>query len=294
MTLPLSATDKKVQFRENSPHIGKCHIHDGIEQEIVRGLIPSYPSYLDQYLGGAGEMHLHVGWLDKRPIGMENSVGREVIWDYCIVLKKLLTSGQEPMPLKRFSEATHGKVNGKVLPATTDGNKLTVLISIFKATDDSQDVAMGIGSMMVRLKPYDECPSLRLQPFGGGLNAPPQLDILDHELSIFVLSEDVLKQDWETRLRSALFRDTGDNNIIKCTSQVVYEITEHDGNHGVRLLSNMESIPDFLLAIRQPNTCETVRIAACVPHGFLLDLYHVLLSTPKLEPPVVHLTSSQE
>ena len=144
----------------------------------------------------------------------------------------------------------------------------------------------------VRLQAYDECPSLRVQPFDCGLKVLPQIGIIDHEVSSFVLSEDVLKQDWEARTLSALFGDTGDNNKVKCTSQVMYEITEHDGDNGVRLLSDMEATPDLFLAIRQPDAGKLVRVAFCVPHGFLIDVYHVLLSPLELEPPVVHVLYS--
>ena len=50
----------------------------------------------------------------------------------------------------------------------------------------------------------------------------------------------------------------------------------------------MEATPDFFLVIRQLDAGKTVRIAACVPHGFLIDVYPVLLSPLKLEPPVIH------
>ena len=290
MNKRLCTNNKELQPLENFPHIEECTVHDRIEQVGIGRLVPSYPSYLDQYLSAAGEMHLHVGWLDKRPIGMGNSIGREIgreiIRDYCIVLEKLCSSGQDLMELNRL-EATHGKVEGKVLPTATNSNKLTVLISVFEATDDSQDVEMRIAPMIVRLHIYDECPSLWMQPFDSGLKVLPQIGVIDHELSIAVSSEDIFKQDWEARTFSALFGDTGDNNIIKCTSQVMYEITEHDGNHGVRLLGDLEASPDFFLAIRQPDTSKTVRVAACVPHGFLIDVYHMLLSTLELEPPVI-------
>ena len=287
MNKRLCTNNKELQFLENFSHIGERHVHEGIEQVVVGGLVPFEPSYLDQYLDGASEMHIHIGWLDKRPIGMRNFIGREVPRDYCIVLKKLRSSGQNLMELNRLSEATHGKVQGKLSSPTTKGSKLTVLISIFEATDNPQDVLTRFVPMIVRLQSYDDCPSLRMQPFGCGLKVLPQLGIIDHELSTFVLSEDVLKQNWEARLSSALFWDTGDNNIIKRSSQVMYEITEHDGNHGVRLLGDMEATPDLFLAVRQPNAGKLVRVAFCVPHGFLIDVYHVLLSAPKLEPPVI-------
>lgn len=298
MDKKLGTANKKLQSSENTFHFKHHTVHKSIEQEILGGLIPAEMSYLDQYLGGAGEMHLHIGWWDKRPIGIWNAVRRECIGDYCIVLEKLCTCSQKPKQLEGLSEATHIKANGKILPAATNCNKLTMLISVFETADYSQGDATRVesniaNSEIVRLQLYDECPSLRMQPINGGFKGFPQLGIIDHKLSVFSLSEDVLKQDGETRMLAALFGDTGNNDIIKRTSQVMYEITEHGGDHRVRLLGDMEATPDFFLAIRQPDASKTVRIAACVPQGFLLDVYHVLLSTLDLEPPVIHVLNSK-
>ena len=293
MNKRLLTKNKEFQLLENSLHLIEGTIHKGIEQEEQRRLIPLRSSYIDQYLSGSAEMHLHIGWFDKRPTGMANTVeiGRKNKWDWCIILQKFIPSCQGLVISNRFSETTYGKAKDTVLSPTAEGDKLTVLISVFQAIDDSQSDDIGVNLLpkkteVVRLQAYDDCSSLRVQSLGSGLKVFPQLGILDHELTIFVLSKDVLKQDWETRLTSALFRDTGDNNIIKCTSQVMYEITEHNGNYGVRLLGDAEVTPDFILAIRQPDASKTVRIAACVPHGFFIDVYHVLLSPLKLEPPI--------
>jgi hypothetical protein len=284
--------NKKFQSGKNLLNVGKCHIHNAINQENIGRLITSDPSYLDQYLSGANEMHIHFGWLDRRPVRTGDSIRGEVISNYCVILQKIFPFSQG-LVVPEFNVPIHTEVNGKFPPATTNSNKLTMLISVFEAVDDSQDVAVSISPLLVRLQIYDECPSLRVQSFGGGLEIFPCTGILDHELSIFVLSEDVLKQDWKTRMFSALFRDTTDNNVIKCTSQVMYEITEHDGNHRVRLLSDVEAYPDCILAIRQPDTFEIVRVAFCVPHGFLVDVYHVLPSPLELEPPVIHMLNSE-
>ena len=289
MNKRLRINNKEFQSLENFTNIKEGDRHKVINQDVIGGLIPSYLGYLDRYLNGTTEMHLHVGWLDRRPIGITNAPKRKWIRDYCIVFEKLCPSSQETLRLKRFSETTHGKVNSKVLPTTTYGDNLTVLICGFETAENTKSIVRRkpMFHRLIRLQRYDECPSLWMQTFDGGLNAFPQVGILDHELSVFTLGENILIQDWETRLLAALFGNTGNDDVIKCTSQVMYEITEHNGNHGVRLLGNAETIPDFILAIRQPDASVTVRIAACVPSGFLLDVYHVLLGTPKLEPPVI-------
>ena len=194
MNRRLIVANKKLQTTENLLNIGKRHIHNAVDQEEVGGLIASDPSYLDQYLSGANEMHIHFGWLDKRPVGMGDSVSREGIRDWCIILQKILPLSQG-LVVPEFNVATHTEVDSEFPPAATDSNRLTMLVSVFEAADDSQDVAVSTRPLVVRLQGYDECPSLRVQSFGGGLKVLSQFGILDHEVSIFVLSEDVLKQD---------------------------------------------------------------------------------------------------
>ena len=222
MNIPLRTNNKEFQSFENLSHLEECTAHEKVKQVGVRGLVPSYSAYLDQYLGGDGEMHLHVGWLDKRPIGMRHSIGRpiggEVIRDYCIVVKNLRLSIQVTMVRDRLGETTCGKVNGAVFPTATKGNKSTMLISIFQAADKPQGDDICENPKIIRLQLYDECPSFRMQPLDGTFKPISSVGIIDHEVTINVLSEDVLKQDWEARTLSALFGDTGDNNIIKGTS----------------------------------------------------------------------------
>ncbi len=290
MDKKLITTDKELQFFKNSTDFKESNAHEVINQGIRRRLVPAYSGYLDQYLSGDAEMHLHIGWSDRRPIEKLNlpNVGRGDKRDYCIVLEKLSTNIQGAMVFNRLTETTHSKAKSAILSRTTNRNKLTVLISVFETTNLSETYRIDIdkASKLIRLQLYDDCSSLRVQSLGSGLKVFPQLGILDHELTIFVLGEDVLKNDWKTRMFSALFWDTGDNNIIKCTSQVMYEITEHNGNHRIRLLSDMEASPDFILSIRHPDRDGCVRLAACVPHGFFLDVYHVLLCPLVFEPPI--------
>jgi len=285
----LVATNKKFQTIENGTNIKKGNRQDVIKQHVVGGFIPSFVGYLDRYFYGTAEMHLHIGWLDRRPIGIMNT-SRKFIRDYCIVLRNFCSCSQEFLAFNRLGKTTNNRINSKILPSTTNSEKLTVLVCVFETTEDTEGIVRGESEIhrLIRLQRYDECPSLRMQTIEGMPNVFPQAVILDHELSVFTLSENILIQDWKTRMLSALSGNTSKDNIIECTSQVMYEITEHNGNHRVRLLSDMETKPDFIMAVRQPEADKLVRIAVCVPSGFLLDVYHVLLSTLKLEPPIIH------
>ena len=288
MNKQLLIDNEKLQFFKNSADFIDSNTHKVIEQGVRGWLVPVYRRYFEQYLSGDAEMHLHIGWLDKRTIGKSDlaKVGREDKRNYCIILEKVRPSIQDTMVLDRFIKAANSETESAIFPATTDGDKLTVLISVFETANLSETYRVQEVSELIRLQLYDDCPSLRVQSLSGGLKVFPRVGLIDHELSVFIFGEDAVKEDWETCVSSALFGNTGNNDIIKCTSQVMYEITEHNGNHRVRLLSDMEASPDFILAIRQLDTRELVRIAACVPSGFFLDVYHVLLCPLELEPPI--------
>lgn len=286
--------NKKLQFFEDLPNLKEETIQKVSNDVMARRLIPSYPTYLDQYLSGCAQMHLHIGWLDNRTVRVTNpvEVRREIKRDYCIVLEKLGRRIKRNMIVtNRLREATQGKGKRTILPTAPNRDKLTVLVSIFESAEDAKtDNFCGYSKVgeLIGLYAYDECPSLRVDVLNSGIKAIPPLGIIDHEITTFVFGKDVFKDNWEASVVSSLFGDASDNNIVKCTSQVMYEVSEHNGNHRVRLLSDLKSPYDFILAIRQPNTSETVRIATCVPFGFSLDVYHVLLSPFILEPPIVH------
>ena len=125
-----------------------------------------------------------------------------------------------------------------------------MFISVFQATDDTQGIIINIRGELVRLYLYEECSSLWVQSLNCTLSSFSQIGIIDHELSIFILSEDVIKQNGETRIISAFLGDAGNDNIIKCSTKIVYEITEHDSNHWVRLLGDMKATLDLLMVIR--------------------------------------------
>ena len=293
MNKRLLTNNKELQFSKDLPNLKEETIQKVSNDVIVRKLIPSFPTYLDQYLSGCAQMHIHIGWLDERPIGEFDlaKVGRQNKRDYCIILKKLVGGVQDAIISNRFSETTCGKAKSAVLSTTTNSNKLAVLISVFQAIDDSQRDDIGVNLLpektgVVRLHRYDDCFSFRVDTINIGVKAFSPVGIIDHEITTFVFGKDVFKDNWEASIISSLFGDTSDNDIIKCTSQVMYEITEHNGNHGIRLLSDMETPPDFIVAIRQPDANKLVRVAVCIPLGFLLDVYHVLLCPLVFEPPI--------
>lgn len=279
----------KINFQviEDMADFKKCHVHDTINQVKVGGLISAGSTYLDQYLYGASELHIHFGWMDKR----EHLRGNDVA-EHCIVLKKVLPCSQDVGQLNWSRKVGNTETSPEISPTTADGDNFTVLVSVFEATNDSQYGTMGIGSHIVRLQPYHECPSLWTQPLKAGFQVLP-FGVAEHEVSVCILSKDVLKKDWETRLIPMLSWGTSNNEPIKCTTQVMYEISQHDGNHRVRLLRNVEATPDCIIAIKEPDTVASVRMAFCVPHGFLIDVYHVLLCPLNLEIPAIHMLNSE-
>jgi hypothetical protein len=280
--------NEEFQFFKNSTEFIEGNFHEVINQGVGGWLVPSYSGYFDQYISGSAEMHLHIGWLDKRPIWKANAseIGRKDKRDYCIIFEKLTGGVQNLVVGNGFSESTHRKTKGAVLPSTTNSNKLTVLISVFETTDGTQDDIIHQIPKLVRLQLYDDRSCFRMQSLGGCLKTFPQVGIIDHVVTTFIFGKDVLVENWETCVFPALFGDTSNNDIIKCTSQVMYEVTEHNSNHSIRLLSDMEMSPDFILAIRQPDASKLVRVAACIPAGFFLDVYHVFLCPLVFEPPI--------
>lgn len=285
---------KKLQLFKDFTDLKEEAIQETFNGVVARRLIPSYPTYLDQYLSGGAQMHLHIGWLDNRVIdGVTNpiEIRGEIKRDYCVVLEKLGSRVQPAVIRNRLGKTTQGERKRTFLTTAPNRDKLTVLISVFQSAEDAQtENIRGYSHVgeLVGLYAYDECPSLRMDVLNSGIKTIPPLGIVDHKITTFVFGKDVFEDNWEASVVSSLFGDASDNDIVKCTSQIMYEVSEHDGNHRVRLLSDLKSPYDSILAIRQLNTSEAVRIATCVPFGFSLDAYHMLLSPFILEPPIVH------
>ncbi len=132
-----------------------------------------------------------------------------------------------------------------------------MFICILEAANDSYDMvihhvpALEKSFGLVRLETYNDCSCLCGQSFDTGLETIPLPGILNHELTIFVSDENILMNNGEACHASAVFGNTSYNNIIKCASQVMYEITKHDSDRRIGLLDNVESIPDLVFGIGQ-------------------------------------------
>ena len=272
---------------EDLSHLTHTVEHGQAKREIRGGLIRSYPSYFDEYLGCSGELHIHFRLVENCAI-THREILRKHEADYCVVLSKFSVGvDSEVCEGSGANDAPEGKYSGDILDPTTDYDKVSMLICVFETADDSEDVAIRFGPQTIRLRLYNTCPSFRSQPFDGTLKVVSPLGVIDHEIAVIVRSEDILKQNWKTGTLLASAWNTGDDDVVQCTTKVMYEITEHYGNHGIRLLDDTHAVVDMTLGIRQPDTSKLIRMAACVPPGFSIDVYHVLLGTLDLEPPRV-------
>ena len=264
---------------QNPPHIRESQQHGFAESEVIGSSIPSYPSYFDQYLSSSGELHLHFGLLDNRTIGVFPL--RPSPTDYCAVFGKAVS--WEHLEGQRDNLTSDRYTADRVQDSSTNDDKLTVLIRSIETANSSEHGTPRSASHFIRLGLYDHCQSFPRQSSHGGLKVFSLLGIIDHEFSIRVLRPDVFKGDWETSILTSLSRDRGGNDVVKCTSQVVYEVTEQQGNHRIRLLRNSYSVPDLSLTVRLPDTDKLVRIVAGICPGLSVDVYHVLLGTLDLE-----------
>ena len=282
----------RLQKAQHSPDIADGVQHGQAEGEIGGRLIRSQLSYFDQYRGCSGELHVHFRWQDNRAVRVDRLI-RQFEADYCVVLSKLMDTKTEVTPVAINGGIADSEICGDASYPTTDSNKLSMLISVFETTDDAKDSSICLGPQVIRLQPYDQCQSFWRQPFDGSLKVLSPLGVIDHKISVTVRGEDILEQDWETSGISASPWNAGDDDVVQCTAKVMYEITEHDANHGIRLLGDTHAVCDVSLAIWEPDTSELIRMSACVPPGFSIDVYHVLLGTLDLQPPRVgHMVSS--
>ena len=111
---------------------------------------------------------------------------------------------------------------------------------------------------------------------------------MDHELSIGILHPNVYERDRKASIAPSMPGNTSHDDMIHRTAQVMYEVSQYDGNHRIRLLGDTNTVPDLVLLVRQPDTFEPVRLAASVALGSAIDVYHVLLCPLDFEPPRVH------
>ena len=110
------------------------------EREIGTRLISSWTSRFDEYFCGASDLHIHFAWQDGRAIG---GTTRDVIkGEYCAVLRKFVRRNGRVDDLASF--ATNSRGDTGATHASTDENKLTVLVRVFEAADDSDWVSAGV------------------------------------------------------------------------------------------------------------------------------------------------------
>mgnify|MGYP001227249767 CR=1 FL=1 len=123
-----------------------------------------------------------------------------------------------------------------------------MLVSVFKAANNSKNRVVGIRPVVERLQPFDQCPRFRVQPLDRRLKILSPLGGIDHEITVFVPGPDVFGRDWETSTPLALSRDGGNDDIVQSAAKVMCEITEDSSDPGVRWLGNTHAVPDFLWA----------------------------------------------
>jgi len=276
--------NKRLQSFQCATDTAQCQKHGSAESEVGGWLIPSNPSYFDKYCSSpTGELHVHFRWVDNRPIGSQL---RNFEADYCVILGKVTAS--EANDCARDSLTFNKEVDTKMFDSSTNCNKPTMLIGVFEATDNANGVSMYVSPKVIRLRLYDDCDRTLWQPLDGGGKSISCLGVIDYEAFIRISLPNVSKLDWETSAFFSLFGNASNNDMVKCTSQVVYEVTEHDGNHRVRMFSDLHTVPDLTLAIWEPHTSEFVRLSASVVSGCSIDFYHVLLGTLDLEPPGIN------
>src|SRR3972149_3122007 len=227
-TLSLS---EKLQPLENERDLLNSGGHKLIQSHGPRWLIPSYPSYLDQYLSGAAEMHIHF----RRSASPIRETGGEGISDFCIVLRKLPIGHGCKLGQNLTSD---GDSRCDVGHSGTRDCESTMFVSVVETADESERMAMPLITSMKGLYVCDDCSSFRMQTMNSGLEISSSVGIIDHELTVLVFGEDVGEEDWEARTLATLRGDTGHNDIIECTTEVVYKVPQHDSNHGVRLFGN--------------------------------------------------------
>lgn len=276
MIEPLGPDGEEFQRAEEAAHAFKGTEHGQIEGHLKRlFLSPSHACDLEVYRSGAAELQIHFGW--------RGAIVGNLPADYCAFSQKRVSG--EPDILHSLSR---WKVNDRPSDSTANFGQGTVLVSIINPIDDAERPDMGLVSYVIGLRHYHECPSKRVNAPNGSLKVLPGLRILDHELAVFVPSEDVLIDNREARTLCAfLLGYAGDDDMIQRASEVVYKVSEHQGDNRIRLFSDMDTKADAFLAVRLSDANEPVRVAFCVPPDFCPDVYHVLLSTLNLEPPGV-------
>lgn len=270
---------ERLQLPEDKSNRAKRHSHEPIELELARRFVTPTISNLDRYRRGSAELHVHFG------IRSEGHGNLEL--DFCAVSKKLIwpqPCGTAHDSLTRCGNDDHG-----LFQARADRNEFTMLISVLQATDDVQDVLVGTMRQLIRLRTYDECLGLQWKSSDGSQETFPSFRVTNDVSSLGIPGPQILRGDWEPSILALAARtSSGHDDMIECASQVVYEVAQHDGNHRIRLLNDVESVSlDVVIALWLPDGDGPVRVGASVPLGFTTDVYHVVLRPLELEPPGV-------
>lgn len=265
------------QDAERAPHALKGAEHGQVEMHVKRLLLsPPDACDLEVYRSGAAELHIHFGWPPR-------IADRNLPANYCAFSRKRVSTEADVV-----HSLTRRKMNDGPSDSTTNFSQGAVLVSIINPIDDAERPDMGLVSYVIGLRHYHECPSKRVNAPDGSLKVFPGLRILDHELAVFVPSEDVLIDNREARnLCAFLLGYARDDDMIQRASEVVYKVSKHQGDNRIRVFSDMDAKADVSLAVGLSDANELVRVAFCVPPDFCPDVYHVLLSTLDLEPPGV-------
>ena len=268
-----------LQLSKNEPDRAQGAYHRSIEVELARWFVPSSMSNLDRYRCGSAELHLH--------FGIGSDWHRKLDLDFCAVSKELIP----PHPSRRAHDSLIMSSDDDLRPlqAGADCDELTMLIGVLQTADDRQDTGVGAIGHLIRLRTYDECLGLRWQPPDGSQETFPSFRITDDISSLGVPGPQILRGDWEASIRPFATRTrSGHDDVIECASQVVYEVAQHDGDHWIRLLNDVQSVSlDAVIALWLPDGDGLIRVSTRVAPGFTTDIYHVLLRPLEFEPPGV-------
>lgn len=246
-------------------------------------LLAVEPSEADEYHGGAREIHLHFGW---KFVGAHRAIpfGAVLDADYCAIFQKLGDGRSVGLGTQGNAVASEG--HHHIQESRSECRQFAVLVGVVESADDSEDMPVGDITMVKRLQRYDDCTRLRIDATDRPLEVVPNVIVLDHEVSIRALGEDVMGCEGESRSVAPLpFGDRRNDNVVEGTSQVVYEVTDNEGEHGVRLIGNAQPPFDRAIWVRFDDTLKPIWVEAIVPPYLTFDLYHVLLCTPELQPP---------
>ena len=248
-------------------------------QRLVQGVLGyvTLPplSNLNMYRRGAAVLHVHFGISFRAKCGV-----LEV--EHSAVSQKLPLSQGERLCL---GLAVNRDRAGGIYQAGGSGDKLTVLVKVFEATEDEQDVLVAPVGTLVRLASLDECLSLGTEPLDSTEETFPSFRIALNEAPTF-LPPGVSFLDGEPRAGLVSLGDRADHDMIKCTSEVMYEVSQDDGNPRIRVFSKAKAVsPDALLALSILDADGLIGMAVSVAPCIALDVFHVLLRPLELEPP---------